>query len=64
MQTALKAAAVGTLFGAFFVVRDHSAEWWSGADPVLAAARIFGGMLGGAILIGAIGYAIGLRRKN
>jgi hypothetical protein len=64
MRTAFKAAAVGMLLGAYFVVHDHSTEWWSAADPLLAAARIFGGMVGGAILIGSIGYAIGLRRNR
>jgi hypothetical protein len=64
MRFALRAAIVGALVGAYFVINDHSADWWRAAGPMLAIARISGGIIAGVILGGAVGYAVGLRRRN
>ena len=66
MRTALKAAVVGALFGAYVVLRDNLPLWriMPDLDPVSAAARVVGGIACGAILFGLAGYAFGLYRRK
>ena len=52
----LAGLAIGAVVGTYLVFTAHPLEWWHAADPVLAAARIFGG----AAFTGIIGALIGL----
>jgi hypothetical protein len=64
---AWKVALAGAILGAFFVLRDNLALWQTmpNLDTTQAAARVFGGALGGAVLGGLGGYAFGrFRRKK
>jgi hypothetical protein len=56
-----RAAAVGAVVGAIFVVRDVGA---AAIDSAQGIARLFGGAAAAAIVFGIIGYVADLRSQR
>ena len=60
-KAALIGAAIGTAYGLFYASQKYPAEWWTTSE---GAVRVFVFVSLYAIVAAAIGYGIGLVRRN